>query len=159
MNIMHKVKSVFGILFLVIIVSGCLVKSSPAPACNKYFPPIIAGGCSSKYAVIDIKMDPQISCLGFDYNNCQKPELYLTNGCEEPVYINGNEISKRYSLVGSAAEMRIISEVKRRSGEDVLDSYFAGFEGYPNENKEYTLNGVVGDEKFTISFTVTKELC
>ncbi len=163
MRIMRKVTSVFGILFLVVIVSGCAipVKSSPAPACSEYWPKSLApsGGCTSKYAIIDIKMEPQISCLGFDYSNCQKPELYLTNGCSEPVYINGNEISKKYSLVGEVAEMRVMSELNRREGYEVLDSYFAGFEGYPSENKEYTLDGVVGDKEFTISFTVTKKLC
>ena len=162
MRIMRKVTSVFGILFLVVIVSGCAipVKSSPAPACSEYWPKSLApsGGCTSKYAIIDIKMEPQISCLGFDINNCVNPKLYLINHCEEPVHINGNEVSERYPLVLMSGGPYMVSERKGREGESVL-STSVGYNENTKENRDHTLNGIIGYKEFTISFTVTKKLC
>ncbi len=127
---------------------------SPAPGCVKYWPGIFrfAGGCNAKYTIADIKIEPSISCLNFDLNNCNIPTLQLQNSCNESVYINENKISRTYWLVANMP-----SELLNTGPGGNMA--FVGFMQSPGEDKHYTLNGVVGDKKFAIRFTVTKALC
>ena len=95
MNKIIKVVSLICLIFLVITISGCVnhfSNLSPAPGCNQM--PGVAGGCFSKFAIINEKIEPPIPCLKFSSNNCNSPYLSVNSSCEELIYINGIKIPR-----------------------------------------------------------------
>ena len=87
-----------------------LMRDNFAPGCNQI--PGIAGGCFSKFVIIDEKTEPHISCLKFSKNNCNWPELSISSSCKEPVYINGTKILAELSIQYNVEKFVFISTDK-----------------------------------------------
>jgi len=244
-------------LLPLIFISGCIVKDSPAPGCLQYWPFEWSGGCFSKFAIINTRIEPKVDCIGLDVNNCNVPDISLINRCEETIFLEGNEIvyercvpsmqhywivpndNGTITLIKQTQSNRFDEEGCSRQNENITAKLIIGnnelllkylrvegkleefaiypsaptypcyistirtdfqylegcfkagldiqcnetisigdyniepdiqcivndprpLEGYrspPSENKDYLLHGIVGDKNFTISYTVTKELC
>jgi hypothetical protein len=85
-------------------------------------------------------MDSNIPCINLDVNNCVNPQITLMNSCDKNITIQGETI-----MHGSS----------KRPKSKLIGSY----EMSPEENVEYSIEGMIGYMPFTISYTVTKDLC
>jgi len=139
-----------------------LMRDNFAPGCNQI--PGIAGGCFSKFVIIDEKTEPHISCLKFSKNNCNWPELSISSSCKEPVYINGTKIpheecsitEESYWILRNNGEYEILPESKLSSRDlinlsaDELLSKFG--ESCIQKNEKVPVEIKIGNEKYSIQF-------
>jgi len=134
-----------------LILSGCIVKDSPAPGCIESIGIPSAGGCFGKTAIVDLDVLSAPECVVVEANNCNGGVLEIRNTCDEAIQLEGIEIlpSRLISLDMKEAEGSI----------EVLetDSNFSQY--IPDVDKRIEITGVVGNQTIKLAFTKTKPLC
>ena len=70
-------------------------EGSSAPGCRYFSLPFAIGGCFSKFAIIDKKVEPHIDCIELDVNNCSSPSITLRNRCSEDIFLEGDKIPSK----------------------------------------------------------------
>jgi hypothetical protein len=150
--IIEKIIGLGGVCFVIFIIIyliwGIPIKDSPAPGCKRYLIPGFqpSGGCFSKFAIINVKIEPSIDCLDIKVYNCLSPHITIKNCCGEDIVFQDGKILHKSKYCGE---------------EYYLEGYeaIARYDTAPAENTNYKLNGTVRDRNFTIFYTVTKRLC
>ena len=166
---MNKITSTVGLIcliFIVIVISGCVNRLfNSAPGCNQF--PGIIGGCFSRFVITNVKTEPHISCLKFSKNNCNWPSLSVSNFCEKPVYINGTKIKipyeecsiteKSYWILRNNGEYEIFPESELPSLPDLInlsaDEFLSEFgESCIQKDEKIPIEIKIGNEKYNIQF-------
>lgn len=142
------------LLLLLSAVAGCVVKDSPAPGCDEYmFGCAPMGGCLGKSIIKDLKVEPAIDCLTIEVNNCNGGVLEVTNSCDETFVLGGVEITPQEYNVS-------LDVLGKEGGLWVLTRTASNSSVYiPEEDELIEPVGTLGDQRITVSYTKTKELC
>ena len=151
----RQVGSTWGLfLLLLVIVSSCGVKKdSAAPGCIEYRGFAGMGGCQGKTAILDLSLEPASDCLQITVNNCNGGVLEVDNECAAPFLIAGAEIP--------AGEHNVSLDLAiDPAGDEQLVPIASNFSDYaPDEDRPVSMQGTMGDQVFTLSFTKTAPLC
>ena len=139
-------------LSLALVLSGCVVKDSPAPGCVESIGPPIAGGCFGKTAILDLAVEPEIECLVVDVNNCNGGVLEVWNRCDETLVLGGVEVSPP-DHVG----LDVVEEEGGAYGLVEVDSNFS--DHVPEADREIEIVGTLGEREIRLAFTKTAKLC
>jgi len=146
-----KLPTIIGVILCMLILSGCIVKDSPAPGCIESIGIPSAGGCFGKTAIVDLEVLSAPECVVVEANNCNGGVLEIRNTCDEAIQLEGIEIlpSRLMSLDMKEAEGSI----------EVLetDSNFSQY--IPDVDERIEITGVVGNQTIKLAFTKTKPLC
>ena len=151
----RKIGSSWSILLLLaMIASSCGVKKdSPAPGCIEYWGFAGMGGCQGKTAILDLALEPASDCLRITANNCNGGVLEVNNDCDAPFLIAGAEVpagEHSYSLDLSVDP----------TGDEQLVAVASNFSDYaPDADRLVSLQGNLGEQVFTLTFTKTAPLC
>ena len=82
---------ILWVIVCTLILSGCIVKDSPAPGCVQSIGLPLAGGCFGKTAIVDLKVaGPE--CVVVEANNCNGGILEIRNSCPDTLQLSGMEI-------------------------------------------------------------------
>lgn len=141
------------ILLVPISIGACLTrKDSPAPGCIEWWLPPLPGGCFGKTAILDLRVEPEMSCLEIDVNNCNGGILEVTNDCAQSLVLGGVEIEPSDGNVGL--------DVRRENGEYRFVYSSGNFSEYtPQQDERIEVWGTLGAQEVRVSFTKTRELC
>lgn len=144
---------IFIFLASLIVIAGCNVyPDSVPPGCKKYFFPR-ATGCFATNKIIDLNVEPKISCLDIYANNCIGPFLTIKNSCSD-AFVVYEDVSIQPD---SAVRFDIVS---RPNGKFTLAEPPAnGTVAIPAENQDIEIYGSLGAEQVKISLTRTKAFC
>ncbi len=138
--------SIFVGVFLLVFLSGCIIKNSPAPGCIKYWPVRPIGGCFSRFAIINTRIEPPIDCIKLEINNCNPPlKIRLINNCKEDVYVQGEKIP--YEVESCYIPLQIYYLAKDLQGNVVLTESRVCLK----RNENVSVTGFVGEEQFKVS--------
>ena len=142
------------LLLFTILASSCGVKKdSPAPGCIEYWGFAGMGGCQGKTAILDLTLEPASDCLRIAVNNCNGGVLEVDNDCAAPLLIAGAEIP--------AGEHNFSLDLTvDPAGDDQLVPISSNFSDYvPDEDRTVNMQGTLGEQVFTLTFTKTAPLC
>jgi hypothetical protein len=142
------------LLLLLVIASSCGVKKdSPAPGCIEYWGFAGMGGCQGKTVILDLNLEPASDCLQITANNCNGGVLEVDNECASPFIIAGAEIP--------AGEHNVSLDLTiDPAGDELLVPIHSNFsDTIPDEDRPVSMQGTLGDQVFTLSFTKTAPLC
>ncbi len=138
-------------LCLLVALSGCVVKDSPAPGCRETIGFPAMGGCFGKTAIIDLQVESAPGCVVVEANNCNGGVLDVRNNCVETVRLGSAEIPPAgyaiLDLIESSGRPEVIQ----------ISSNFSQYQ--PETDQQIDLEGVVGSQAFRVTFTKTKPLC
>ena len=137
---------------LVLSLSGCVVKDSPAPGCVESIGLPMAGGCFGKTAILDLAVEPEIECLVVDVNNCNGGVLEVWNRCDETLVLGGVEVSPP-DHVG----LDVVEEEGGAYGLVEVSSNFS--DHVPEADREIEIVGTLGAQEIRLAFTKTAKLC
>lgn len=130
---MKKVFKVVLLSVVIIFILGFAYLIFTPPGCRKDLGTFngvpVFGGCFGKQRIINISKKNQVDCLSADVNDCNEPNFYFFNKCEESVIIDGEVFSK-----GERYKINLKS-------------------GY------YNIQGSVGEKVFRMIGFVTPQLC
>ena len=133
-----------------LLLSGCIVKDSPAPGCIESIGLPSGGGCFGKTAIVDLKVaGPE--CVAVEVNNCNGGVLEIRNTCGEALQLNGMEIPP------SASVILDVMETETGFVPVETDSNFSTY--IPDVDQQIEVGGVIGDQTIELVFTKTKLLC
>jgi len=138
-------------VLMVLLLSGCIVKDSPAPGCIEYLgaPPV--GGCFGKTAILDLRVEPAEACLEITVNNCNGGVLEIHNGCDETFTLGGVTIAP-----GDRTSLDVVS---KGTGHTLVE-VSSNFSTYvPEVDERVELVGTLGGQEVKVSFTKTRKLC
>jgi hypothetical protein len=155
---MKKIYQISLILLLIIVIAGC-VSFSEAPGCNNS--PFI-GGCFGTHLIKNLTVEPEISCLKIESNNCNNGVIEILNYCEENVTIAGIKMEeKRINEYGTVIPSDLtIDPIRKPSGEIIVNNTLGNYGNYePTFDDFITINGTVGNTSIKISYVKTKSLC
>lgn len=111
------------------------------------------GGCLGKSIIKDLKVEPAIDCLTIEVNNCNGGVLEVTNSCDETFVLGGVEITPQEYNVS-------LDVLGKEGGLWVLTRTASNSSVYiPEEDELIEPVGTLGDQRITVSYTKTKELC
>ncbi len=134
-----------------LILSGCIIKDSPAPGCRKTIGFPMMGGCSGKTAILDLEIESAPECVIIEVNNCNGGVLNIRNTCGEN--INLHEI-----VIPSGDSVSL--DVKMVDGSIELIQSHGNFSDFiPDEDTRIELIGEAGINPIQFAFTKTKRLC
>jgi len=138
-----------GLLFLL---TGCIIKDSPAPGCVEYIGFAPMGGCNGKTILTDLTLEGFPECVQVTLNNCNGGVLEVQNDCSEILILSNLEIPPGESVnldIKPAAD-----------GEFELIRIPSNFSDYsPTTDQSIKITGSIGDQALTISLTKTAPLC
>jgi len=147
----------------IITISGCINEISEAPGCNHS--PFL-GGCFGTRIIKNLTVEPEVSCLKIEANNCNDDGIRIVNYCMEPVIVGGivlekSQLNEYNRTVASDNGIVEIDAERTSSGEIIVrsdrDSDFKPYE--PEFDALITLNGTIGNTSIEISYVKTKSLC
>ncbi|MBN1888688.1 MAG: hypothetical protein JW850_11895 [Thermoflexales bacterium] len=139
------------VVLLALLLSGCIVKDSPAPGCIESIGPPMAGGCFGKTVILDLTIAPENECLVIKANNCNGGVLEVDNSCTETLVLDGVEVP---------SQARISLDVIEENGSYSLVEVNSNFSNYvPAENERLVMTGRLGSQEVRLAFTKTAPLC
>ena len=148
---LYKLATIIGVISNLLILSGCIVKDSPAPGCIESIGIPSAGGCFGKTAIVDLKVVSAPECVIVEANNCNGGVLEIRNTCSEAIQLEGIEIFPSSS---------ISLDMKEVEGSIVLMETDSNFSQYIFDlDKRIEITGVMGNQRIKLAFTKTKPLC
>jgi hypothetical protein len=134
------------------IITGCIVKESPAPGCVEYLLIAPMGGCSGKTILTDLELEGFPECAKVTVNNCNGGVLAVQNDCSEALSLSNFEIAP-----GESFNLDVQPD---SDGGFVLVRTPSNFSDYsPSEDQFIEIIGTIGDQALTISLTKTAPLC
>lgn len=134
--------------------SGCgiLYLNSEAPGCTRVLFGISAGGCSGTTVIRDVQIEPQIECLKkVAANNCNGGMLEFSNFCEKALIFGDvaiNDYVNSLDVIRDDAGNWIAVESTGNFTQEIVE-----------KDTRITLNGTLGDQEVTLSFTKSAPLC
>jgi hypothetical protein len=135
----------------ILILSGCIVKDSPAPGCRKTIGIPMMGGCFGKTVLQDLELISVPDCLEIRSNNCNGGILEINNTCSEAIQLDGVEI-----LPASSISL----DIKEADGSFELIPATGNFSQYaPDVDKNIEVTGIFGSQSIELTFTKTSPLC
>lgn len=140
-----------GIIASLLILSGCIIKDSPAPGCRKTIGFPSMGGCSGKTAIVDLEVTSAPDCMIISVNNCNGGVLNIRNTCTDMITLEEITIDPSGSISLDPVMVDGSLELARVHGN------FSDF--VPGEDLRIELTGNFGDDPIQFSFTKTKPLC
>jgi hypothetical protein len=146
-----KPLTIIGVISCMLILSGCIVKDSPAPGCIESIGIPLAGGCFGKTAIVDLKVVSAPECVVVEVNNCNGGILEIRNTCKEAIQLDGIDILPSNSISLD------IKEVEGSIHVIETDSNFSQY--IPDVDKRIEITGVVGNQTIKLALTKTKPLC
>ena len=148
---LYKLLTIIGVISNLLILSGCIVKDSPAPGCIESIGIPSAGGCFGKTAIVDLKVVSAPECVIVEANNCNGGVLEIRNTCSEAIQLDGIEIFPSSS---------ISLDMKEVEGSIELMETDSNFSQYIFDlDKRIEITGVIGNQTIKLAFTKTKPLC
>jgi hypothetical protein len=146
----NRLLKLFGLVICTLILSGCIVKDSPAPGCIESIGLPAAGGCFGKTAIVDLKVaGPE--CITVEANNCNGGVLEIRNACRDTIQLDGIEIVPSglvsLDMVETDGAIKLIE----------TDSNFSKY--IPDIDRQIEVKGAVGNQTIALAFTKTKLLC
>jgi len=147
----NKLLTIIGVISCMLILSGCIVKDSPAPGCVESIGIRMMGGCFGKTAIVDLEVISAPDCVVVKANNCNGGVLEIRNTCSEAIQLDGLEILPSSSISLDIKETDGSIEVIETS------SNFSQF--IPDVDTSVEIKGVVGNQTIKMAFTKTKPLC
>jgi len=151
---MKTIRPLYFFLFMcgLFLLTGCIIKDSPAPGCVEYllFAPI--GGCNGKTIITDLELEGFPDCAQVTVNNCNGGVLEVQNDCSiiltlENIALQSGETMTfdiQPTMDGSFELIRIPSN-------------FSDFT--PAEDQIIEIAGSIGDQVISLSLTKTAPLC
>ena len=139
------------LIISIIFISGCITPM---------------GGCNSEYQIKELKIDPEISCLQIEANNCNGGILSGYNNCEETVIIGNHIIApKTIERRGLNHDMGTYIEAKKDKngnisiieGISVINGGNISGEYLPEKDEWLDIKGKIGEKNITISYFKTSE--
>lgn len=149
---LRRLTVVAAVLLSLLGLQGCIVvRDSPAPGCVKRIGISPMGGCSGKTAILDLTVEPEISCLSITANNCNGGVLVVRNACELPLDLAGLRIEPH-----ARVNLDVVAE-----GDEYAPVVVSGnFSDYvPETDERIQLTGTVGEQPIRVTFTKTAKLC
>ena len=137
----------------VLLLSGCGIfyRVSEAPGCSRVIG-MQMGGCSGVTVIRDVKIEPQINCLKkVKANNCNGGILEFSNFCEQPLIFGDLAIG------GYVNSLDVIQDEKDNWIAVESNGNFAM--QMVDQETQIALNGTLGDQTVTLSFTKSAPLC
>ncbi|MFH2039272.1 MAG: hypothetical protein ABIJ65_07535 [Chloroflexota bacterium] len=146
-----KYSLIICISIFLLILSGCIIKDSPAPGCRKSIGFPMMGGCSGKTAILDLEIEYAPECVIIEVNNCNGGVLNIRNTCEKDIHLQDIVIPTNDS---------VSLDVKMVDGSIELIQSHGNFSDFiPEEDTRIELMGEAGIDLIKFAFTKTKRLC
>jgi len=147
----RKLPTMIGAMSCMLILSGCIVKDSPAPGCIESIGIPSAGGCFGKTAIVDLEVASAPECVVVEANNCNGGVLEIRNTCSEALQLG------EIVILPSSSTSLDIKEAERSIEVLETDSNFSQY--IPDVDQRIEITGVVGSQTIKLAFTKTKPLC
>jgi len=146
-----RLKIFSAVACMLIVMSGCVVKDSPAPGCIKTIGFPAMGGCFGKTAIVDLQAESAPDCVMIMANNCNGGVIDIRNDCAEPVRLGGIEIPP--------SDLAILDMVETGDALEVIQisSNFSQYK--PEADRKIEIEGAIGGQVFRLTFTKTGPLC
>ena len=150
MKIINSKLPMAALCSLSVLLSGCglFSRASEAPGCNQ----MIGWGCSGVTVIRDVIIEPEIDCLKkVEANNCNGGILEFSNFCEQPLVFGD------LSIGGYVNSLDVVQDEKdnwiavQSNGNFSMQTV--------EQDTDITLNGTLGDQAVTLSFTKSAPLC
>ena len=144
------------VLFIIlsgISLTGCGIPYwvSDAPGCTRVIGAKM-GGCSGTTVIRDVQIEPQIDCLKkVEANNCNGGMLEFSNFCGQPLIFGDVAIDNYINsldVIRDDAGNWIPVESNGNFTREIVE-----------KDTRITLNGTLGDQKVSLSFTKSAPLC
>ncbi len=139
-------------------VSGCIASGPPGCAGSSLG---VTGGCSGKNEVKNFNIDGDLpSCITIRPHTCRGALIQIENLCNGTAFsING----KSYSGMNSyplfvKTENGTIVDIDAHNGTIRLPGTIVDYP-YPEEDEFISVDGIVNDKSFTLSYIRTKAQC
>lgn len=139
-------------LLAALALAGCAIPyhRSEAPACNRYIGMPMIGGCFGTTIVTDIRVSPERDCLDVQANNCNGGTLEINNRCGVPLTFGKVTFPPADGL----------DAIRAPAGHWVAANNPSNFTcEVVSENAVVRLDGMLGAEPLTLTFTKTAPLC
>jgi hypothetical protein len=147
-----KIGILLTILGPLLLLSGCIVKDSPAPGCIEYIGFAPVGGCNGKTIITDMVLEGFPECVQVRVNNCNGGVLEVNNSCSQSLLLDGIEIP-----AGASYSVDIQPTNDGKFELVPVPSNFSEFIGLTDQNIEITDS--VGDQNLLLTFIKTAPLC
>jgi hypothetical protein len=145
---------ILAVCGIAIVLASCIItRDSPAPGCIKRIGLPMAGGCFGKTAILDLQVTPKIDSLIFQVNNCNGGVLEVRNTSNQLLVLGGVEI---------VASDYVSLDVQERQSNGFyrLKETSSNFSQYiPVQDEVIKVDGLLGQEQITVTYTKTKKLC
>jgi hypothetical protein len=154
LKLLLPVLLLFVVCVISLVVASCIIiKDSPAPGCIKRIGIPMAGGCFGKTAILDLQVEPKKDSLIFEVNNCNGGVLEVRNTSNQLLVLGGVEIK-------ASDYVSLDVQERQSNGFYRLKEISSNFSQYiPVQNEVIKVNGLLGQEQITVTYTKTKKLC
>ena len=152
--IMKTIRTLHRILFigLLFLLTGCIIKDSPAPGCVEYIGFAPMGGCSGKTILTDLTLEGFPECVAVTLNNCNGGVLEVQNDCSESLTLSNLEIPPGESV---SLDIKPAAD----GGFELIRTP-SNFSDYsPTTDQSIKITGSIGDQALFMSFLKTASLC
>ncbi|MFC1510163.1 hypothetical protein ACFL49_00695 [Candidatus Omnitrophota bacterium] len=146
-----------------------VVKDSPAPGCMEFDKKGCHQCCHGITIIKDLKVEPEISCLKIEENNCEGGMLGVVNECQDKliladkVFPFGSLMPTRGGMVEQYNAERIVyylELVESSKGEVVVQLLDDNYSKYiPDEQKHFQIKGSIKGQVFNMSYVKTTAFC
>jgi hypothetical protein len=140
-----------GGIVCILLLSGCIVRDSPAPGCVESIGIPGVGGCFGKTAIVNLSLEATPACVVVEANNCNGGVLEIRNACEETMRLGEIEIS---------ASSSVSLDIRQAAGSIEVFETDSNFSEYiPETDQRIDIAGTLGDQAFSLAYTKTQPLC
>ncbi len=148
---LDRYSSILCISICLLILSGCIIKDSPAPGCRKTIGFPMMGGCSGKTIIQDLEIETAPDCVIIEVNNCNGGVLDIRNTCSNDITLHNIVIPTNDSV---SLDVKIVNE-----SIELIQTHGNFSDFFPEEDTRIELMGEAGIDPIKFAFTKTMPLC